>query len=142
MKIIDLLNKIAKGEEVPKKIKYDGDIYILESDEIFEAFTYKTIDYNKFNTDGERLGKALFLDNCYMHLYSEVEIIEEDKKIEKLDVALLSQCDNWLRCPTNDATKQDIELNPYIIENIRENTLYFQRKINELIDEVNKLKEK
>ena len=40
------------------------------------------------------------------------EIIEEDKKIEKLDVALLSQCDNWLRCPTNDVTKQDIELNP------------------------------
>lgn len=81
IKIIDLLNKIAKGEEVPKKIKYDGDIYILESDEIFEAFTYKTIDYDKFNTDGKRIGKSLFLDNCYMHLYSEVEIIEEDKKI-------------------------------------------------------------
>ena len=139
--IYELLGLIKDGK-APKKIKYDGDIYILESDEIFEAFTYKTIDYNKFNTDGKRIGKALFLDNCYMHLYSEVEIIEEDKKIEKLDVALLSQCDNWLRCPTNEVTKQDIELNPYIIENIRENTLYFQRKINELIDEVNKLKEK
>ena len=48
---------------------------------------YKTIDYNKFNTDGERLGKALFLDNHYMHLYDEVEIIEEDKKIsfEKIE---------------------------------------------------------
>ena len=70
------------------------------------------------------------------------EIIEEPKKIEKLDVALLGQCDNWLRCPTNKVTKQDVELNPYIIDNIRENTLYFQRKINELIDEINKLKEK
>ena len=27
MKIIDLLNKIANGEEVPKKIKYKGSIY-------------------------------------------------------------------------------------------------------------------
>ena len=67
--------------------------------------------------------------------------IEEPKKIEKLDVALLGQCDNWLRCPTNKVTKQDVELNPYIIDNIRENTLYFQRKINELIDEINNLKE-
>ena len=133
---------LVKDGKAPKKIKYDGDVYVLESDGIFEFFAYKTIDYDKFNTNGKRIGKALFLDNCYMHLYSEVEIIEEDKKIEKLDVALLSQCDNWLRCPTNNVTKQDIELNPYIIENIRENTLYFQRKINELIDEVNKLKEK
>lgn len=69
-------------------------------------------------------------------------LIEEPKKIEKLDVALLGQCDNWLRCPTNKVTKQDVELNPYIIDNIRENTLYFQRKINELIDEINNLKEK
>ena len=133
---------LVKDGKAPKKIKYDGDVYVLESDGIFEFFAYKTIDYDKFNTNGKRIGKALFLDNCYMHLYSEVEIIEEDKKIEKLDVALLSQCDNWLRCPTNNVTKQDIGLNPYIIENIRENTLYFQRKINELIDEVNKLKEK
>ena len=27
IKIIDLLNKIANGEEVPKKIKYENDIY-------------------------------------------------------------------------------------------------------------------
>ena len=72
--------------------------------------------------------------------FESKEIIEEPKKIEKLDVALLGQCDNWLRCPTNKVTKQDVELNPYIIDNIRENTLYFQRKINELIDVINELK--
>ena len=27
MKIIDLLNKIANGEDVPKKIQYDKDLY-------------------------------------------------------------------------------------------------------------------
>ena len=30
MKVIDLLNKIANGEEVPKKIKYHNDIHILQ----------------------------------------------------------------------------------------------------------------
>lgn len=130
IRVIDLLNKIAKGEEAPKKIKYDGDIYFLESDEIFEFFTYKTIDYNKFNTDGERLGKALFLDNCYMHLYDEVEIIEEDKKIEKIE-------------------KYE-DLDGHYFLNNRDKKIYIGcdeidfmvDKFNELIDEINNLKEK
>ena len=82
--IYELLGLIKDGK-APKKIKYDGDIYILESNAIFEFFMYKTIDYNKFNTDGERLGKVLFLDNCYMHLYDEVEIIKESKREKKED---------------------------------------------------------
>ena len=32
MKIIDLLNKIANGEEVPKKIKYDNEIFKLRDE--------------------------------------------------------------------------------------------------------------
>ena len=64
---------------------------------------------------------------------------EEDKPIiEKLDVALLSQSDNWLWCPSKDEFSKDIELNSYIIQNIRENTLYFQRKINEIIEFLNR----
>lgn len=114
---------LVKDGKAPKKIKYDGDIYFLESDEIFEFFAYKTIDYNKFNTDGERLGKALFLDNHYMHLYDEVEILEEPKKIEKLD-------DNFsYRLKMKDILWNDNEV---IIIN----------KINELIDEINNLKRK
>ena len=68
---------------------------------------------------------------------------EEDKPIiEKLDVALLSQSDNWLWCPSKDEFSKDIELNSYIIQNIRENTLYFQRKINEIIDYINRKEDK
>ena len=128
MKIIDLLNKIANGEEVPKKIKYEKDTYIH-----IDNYCYYCEDTNLILSD------RIFAE--YSKLNDEVEIIEEPKKIEKLDVALLGQCDNWLRCPTNKVTKQDVELNPYIIDNIRENTLYFQRKINELIDEINNLTE-
>ena len=126
IRVIDLLNKIAKGEEVPKKIKYDGDIYFLESDAIYEFFTYKTIDYDKFNTDGERLGKALFLDNCYMHLYDEVEILNEAKedKIQKIYHFKTSLIQN--------------EVEIFITKNLNQ----MVDKFNELIDEINNLKEK
>ena len=129
IKIIDLLNKIA-NEEVPDKIKYQDYAWEWTGDD------YKTFKYGeeKFLLSGREYNWVTeFLND-------EVEIIEEEKEIEKLDVALLGQCDNWLRCPTNEVTKQDVELNPYIIDNIRENTLYFQRKINELIDAVNELR--
>ena len=66
----------------------------------------------------------------------------EFEDIEEVDVALLGQCDNWLRCPTNEVTKQDIELNPYIINNIRENTLEFQHRINDLIKNQKKIIER
>lgn len=116
---------LVKDGKAPKKIKYDGDIYFLESDAIFEFFTYKTIDYNKFNTDGERLGKALFLDNRYMHLYSEVEILDEPKKIEKI-----ARCDDVKMTHNGELYKPT------------ENEEILRIKVNELIDEVNKLKEK
>lgn len=130
----ELYGKIY-DESPPKHIKvYGEDWYWNDYDGYVTKESLKTTpDAQIYLMDRYR---------TFMNLDNEVEIIEEPKKIEKLDVALLGQCDNWLRCPTNKVTKQDVELNPYIIDNIRENTLYFQRKINELIDEINNLKEK
>ena len=65
----------------------------------------------------------------------ESKKLEEENKIpEKLDVELLGQCDNWLRYGTTEEIIKDNELNPCIIEYIRNNTLAFQHKINEIID--------
>ena len=124
---------LVKDGKAPKKINFRGNIYEWEDD------WYLTKEKNYKVCLGGKEEDYNILINAFNE---NVEIIEEPKKIEKLDVALLGQCDNWLRCPTNKVTKQDVELNPYIIDNIRENTLYFQRKINELIDEINNLKEK
>ena len=123
--IYELLGLVKNGK-APKKIKYDGDIYILESDAIYEFFTYKTIDYDKFNTDGKRIGKALFLDNCYMHLYDEVEILNEAKedKIQKIYHFKTSLIEN--------------EVEIFITKNLNQ----MVDKFNELIDEINNLKEK
>lgn len=103
MKIIDLLNKIANEAEVPKKIKYEGEIY----------------EFNK-NIHGYWGGKN---KDCFRamvnwrYLNNEVEILEEDNKIEKLE---LIENGDLVEIPGS----KDL-----------------MNKINELIDEVNKLKE-
>ena len=78
MKVIDLLNKIANGEKVPKKIKYNNKIY---------EYTYEIDWYLR-----EDLKSELFIDKKYLN--DEIEIIEdtskEDKKIEKIDLPIPS----------------------------------------------------
>lgn len=72
MKIIDLLNKIANGEEVPSEIKYNNLIY-----------WYDETDDNEFARYRDIHGEWLFAD---AYLNDEVEILEEKKKIpEKIE---------------------------------------------------------
>lgn len=62
-------------------------------------------------------------------------LAEEEKKMpEKLDMVLLGQCDNWLQPTIETDEKIRAELNPYVIDIIRENTLEIQHKFNELLD--------
>lgn len=78
MKIIDLLVKISQGERMPKKIKYEG--YVWEYDKV-------TKDYYRNDIDEEYiyLFQELFEKETAFFINNEVEIIEEDKKIEELD---------------------------------------------------------
>ena len=77
MKVIDLLNKIANGEEVPERIKY----YDIN-------YKYDLYDYFNEDKDDDNEPLSYWIDFSNKHLNSEVEIIEdtpkEDKKIEKL----------------------------------------------------------
>ena len=86
MKVIELINKIAKGEQPPKKIKYYGVIY-----------EYKDCDY--FDEDGEYLTNSLCFDE--EDLNDEVEIIECDeiklKLKEHIDLYELKQ-NHWNGC--------------------------------------------
>lgn len=66
MKIIDLLNKIANGEEVPKYIRY------------------RDISKHKYNTMMVCKENIIYqLDQCVINLNDEVEILEEKKITEK-----------------------------------------------------------
>ena len=69
MKVIDLLNKMANGEDVPEKIKYYGCIYELK-DRNYEYYNYK-------DNEGTYLEDEWFLTNI---LNDELEIIEDTPK--------------------------------------------------------------
>ena len=70
IKLIDLLNKIANGEEVPEKIFYKRQWW----------------KYNPINDyEGVGYGGCLLNNVCLNELNDEVEIIEEPKQIEKLN---------------------------------------------------------
>lgn len=70
MKIIDLLNKIANGEETPDKFIYEKTVFTKENN---GGYT---------DEDGDNLTAWIFTD--YSNLNDEIEIIK-DKKIEKLN---------------------------------------------------------
>ena len=110
MKVIDLLNKIANGE-APKHIRvYDEDWYWNDYDGYVTKWSLST------TPDAQH-----YLFNQYrldFVLDKEVEIIEEDKKIEKIDLILDEQF-------SND------ELQAYIKET--------QEKLNEIIDKLNEV---
>ena len=98
MKIIDLLNKIANGEEVPKKIRIDHWCYK------FEWIEHQSNYYDKHNEID--LMSCLSCDK--EELNYEVYEIEEEKKIpEKINLKL----DDW-----TTPTQCDIELSKKIDE--------------------------
>ena len=117
MKIIDLLNKIANGEEPPKKIRYQANSHKLD------LFTY-----NEYTGDYSReIGMDLFVylfskTRITGFLNDEVEIIEEDKKIEKIIPTSLKGIDNL---------DEKIEI-------VHIDTISAIEKINEIIDYINK----
>ena len=118
IKVIDLLNKIANGEEVPKKIKVlDGIYYYCGKDE----------SGNCYYSEPEGCGGIRLSFNT-SQLNDEIEIIE-DKKIEKLET--YKEIDdevhyaNILKVSKNGEYEIDEALSVAI------------DKINEIIDHIN-----
>ena len=82
MKIIDLLNKINKGEEIPEKVKYEDTIFEYDKDR--KEYIHKVDDWYSetllFKVTNEH---THFIQDL---LKAEVEIIEENKEIEELHI--------------------------------------------------------
>lgn len=76
MELIDLLNKIANGEELAPKIQFHNMIWVLNSDlDYCEDYYSKDLDTYLFHN------KWALTNNLNDEV---IEIIEEDKKIEHL----------------------------------------------------------
>ena len=79
MKIIDILNKINNGEDVPEKIKFDNTVFELEENKKEYSFQHENGDCE---TLLYRVMTTHFID---VLLEAEVEVIEENKEIEELN---------------------------------------------------------
>ena len=119
IKIIDLFHKIANGEEVPAKIKWRDKIWnYVESDQDYQNFWNNRPRWFMSNLNDIRT-KDFITD--------EVEIIEEDKEIKELELEEREN-ENMLKTDKGYFTMRRIDV--LIID-----------KINELVKEMNKIKE-
>ena len=111
IKIIDLLNMISKGEEVPKKIRFNN----IEWNKVYGE---KNVCYiNEYDSD---FFLYFFRKNLDFTLNDEVEIIEKNKKIEKLD------------------TSKYFYVGPYTENQPKRYDIDVFNKINEIINYINK----
>lgn len=114
IKIIDLLNKIYNNDNIPKRIIYRNC-----------GWEYNEV-YNDFIDEYGNYLLGLYIhdyDDLYEFLNSELEITETSKKIEKLEKNFTRE-DN-----IDEMTKSDWQVS------------IISKKINEIIDIVNKLVE-
>ena len=116
--IYELLGLVKDGK-APKKIKYEDEIWEYLEEEYYSCKNGRIL-----------LGDLFFNYKIQTFINDEVEIIEEPKKIEKIEIYenedgryLLNNRDNkiYIRCDETD---------------------FMVDKFNELIDEISNLKEK
>lgn len=137
VRVIDLLNKIANGEEVPEKIKVGNIIWSFDKKE-------KTYFMNNTNI------QLFYVEKITKRLNDEVEVIEEeprdievcgslftrseynrlagikeDKKIEKIDLS------EWAEITYSEDWKM-------LAYDFNRNSNLFVNKINEIIDYLDK----
>lgn len=112
MKIIDLLNRIAKGEEVPRKIKWDEKEFIYGKNRIY------------INEDDEPLVYDLLPSG--ENLNDEIKIIEEIEDKEYEDIEELSYAE-W------NKNEYDLDKELYYIKKINA-LIKNQKKIIERLD--------
>lgn len=74
MKVIDILNKRANGEEIPKKIKIAGHIYVMNK---FTNAIERIYVLEKYNDES-------WLNNEYLTLHTEVAVIEDKPEKEEI----------------------------------------------------------
>ena len=112
IKVIELLNKIANGEDLPKRIKIQD--YVFELSKDYEHYYY--------NEDVEI---THLINHNFSNLNEEVEILEDNtEEIEELECEESKMyCDTQLIESTKTAKQEDI------ID-----------KINELVKAVNQLR--
>lgn len=129
--IYELLGLVKDGK-APKKIKFRNEIYEYKNN-IEDGF----IDYVGIEKEtNERFYLSNYIGNNYISdiFTDDVEIIEEPKKIKRLETYKETEGDDYFA--------NILKLSPNSEYEIDEALSITIDKINELIDEINNLKEK
>lgn len=111
MKVIDLLNKIAKGEKVPFRIRVSNDYYHFDDEE--DMYYRDDEDKEEFYTDSMITG--------FVDLNDEIEIIEKIRNLDNLKEFIVTNMGYYTRY-LNDASSTERYVNDmnYIIEIIND----------------------
>lgn len=110
--IYELLGSVKDGK-APKKIKYKNNIYEYDG------------ETQNYCSPINMIWDFLIKEDIVALLDDEVEIIEEPKKIEKIDLDGYYDDNSYCECKSEWCSSEDVLV----------------VKINELIDEINNLKE-
>ena len=119
IRVIDLLNKIANGEEVPKKIKYNDDEYIH-----IDNYCYFCEETN------ENLSQNTYAE--FSRLNDEVEILDEEEFEDIEEIELTN--DEKIKGYYNGGIH-------YMTTNVKDREVYI-KLINQLIKNQKKIIEK
>ena len=135
MKVIDLLNKIANGEEVPKKIKVGNIIWSFDKKE-------KTYFMNNTNI------QLFYAEKITKRLNDEIEVIEEGKPFNKRVEEIYNRHIDYIYGEEDEKISKDIKW--YLIDEqekektkiaqINVNFKIIREKMREIIDYINKEK--
>lgn len=107
---------LVKDDKAPKKIRYNNEIWKYDD----ECKTYDNDDYDK-----DLLEKLFYESYILDFINNEVEIIEDPKKIKKLNTNIIN------------ANRYDFDKNKEMtISNIAADFLSISEVVNELIDEI------
>ena len=109
IKIIDLLNKIANGEKVPKNIYHNGIEYE------FKGTTY-------YDNCGDLMCSNMDILTC---LNDEVEIIEKQQEIDIQDIRELLELEEY------EVDKTDVKVNRQVIKQLVQAVKQLDKKMKE-----------
>lgn len=121
IKIIDLLNKIANGEEVPKKVSINGGIHGID------VWEYEENSKDYISSSDVLL---LYSGMTSNHLNDEVEILDEENEFENIEE---------LNLDTDELLKKVvITAQDYVIEGKINQLIKNQKKIIERLENIDK----
>lgn len=131
IKVIELLNIVARGKDIPKKIK----VYLRKDGEQMPDY-YIFNDYGYYENSKEESFVEDWLNNT-MKLNEEVEILEdeEDNDISSLNAFKLMEAPYMAKCLDKNSHEE-------FMEHLKQSEVEIVHKIGELIEKVNKIDRK